>query len=34
MWFARAGKDADKEYGNAALEAASRDIEVLLYGEA
>ena len=33
IWFARAGKDANKEYGDLALEAASRDIEFLLYGK-
>ncbi len=31
IWFARAGADATKEYGDAALEGASMDIENLLF---
>lgn len=30
LWYARAGKEAAAEYGDAALEAASRDVEISL----
>lgn len=33
IWFARAGKDASAEYGDAALEMASKDIEITLFGK-
>ena len=33
IWFARAGKEANAEYGDAALEAASRDVEFTLFGK-
>ena len=33
LWYARAGKEASAEYGNAALEAASRDIECTIFPE-
>lgn len=33
IWFARAGKDASAEYGDAALEMASRDVEISLFGK-
>ncbi len=31
LWYSRPAKDADPEYGDAALEAASRDIEKILF---
>lgn len=33
IWFACAGKEANAEYGNAALEMAARDVEITLFGE-
>jgi hypothetical protein len=33
LWYARPGKDASAEYGDAALESASRDIEITLFGK-
>ena len=34
LWFTRPGKDATAEFGDAAQEAASRDIEAILFPEA
>ncbi len=33
IWFAREGKNASAEYGDAALEAAADDIEITLFGK-
>ena len=33
IWFARAGKEASAEYGDAALEMAADDIEITLFGK-
>ena len=33
IWYARAGKEASAEYGDAALEAAAKDIEITLFGK-
>ena len=33
LWYARSGVEASAEYGNAALEAASRDIEKTIFGK-
>lgn len=33
LWFAQEGKNAVAEYGEKALEAAARDVEITLFGE-
>ena len=33
IWFARAGKEASAEYGDAALEMAADDVEITLFGK-
>ena len=33
LWYARAGKEASAEYGDAALEVGSKDMEVSLFGK-
>ena len=33
LWYARAGREATAEYGDAALESASRSIEKILFGK-
>ena len=33
LWYARAGKNANAEYGDKALEAASWDMEEILFGK-
>ena len=33
IWYARAGKEASADYGDAALEGASKDAEITLFGK-
>ena len=33
LWYSRPGKDGNAEYGNAALEIGSRDMEISLFGK-